>query len=85
MSPEISPIYKFSTKSLDSHPSVPGTPATQSIPVPNLKRLNPFPIRVEPGYLPSRITDQPLAYLQYGAAPVVITLHFRQKEKAHED
>ena len=34
---------------------------------------------VEPDYLPSWVTNQPLAYLRYGAAPAVVTLHFGNK------
>jgi hypothetical protein len=34
---------------------------------------------VEPDYLPSWVTNQPLAYLRYGAAPAVVTLHFGHK------
>ena len=34
---------------------------------------------VEPDHLPSWMTNQPLAYLRYGAAPAVVTLHFGHK------
>ncbi len=55
----------------------PGTLAIRSAPA-----LHPSYGRrfsVEPGGLPWWVTDQPLAYLRYGAAPVVLTLHFRHK------
>ena len=59
-------------------PSVaPGTIAKTS-PTP-LKPMHNSAFSVEPGSLPSWITEQPLAYLKYGAAPAVVTLHFGHK------
>jgi len=58
-----------------SRPQVmPGTLATAS--APQLKPVHKSSFSVTPDYLPSWITNQPLAYLQYGAAPAVVTLHF---------
>jgi hypothetical protein len=54
--------------------AVPGTLATDS--ASPLTPAHKSAIRVEPDYLPSWITNQPLAYLRYGAAPAVVTLHF---------
>ncbi|MBV8476781.1 MAG: hypothetical protein JOZ36_08955 [Acidobacteria bacterium] len=63
---------------LSSRPSlVPGTLATVSSST--LKTSHKSGFSVEPDYLPSWVTNQPLAYLQYGAAPAVVTLHFGHK------
>jgi hypothetical protein len=56
---------------------VPGTIAKSS--ATPLKPSHKSAFSVEPDYLPSWITDQPLAYLKYGAAPAVVTLHFGHK------
>src|SRR5205814_10518736 len=56
---------------------VPGTIAKSS--KTPLKPNHKSAISVEPDYLPSWITDQPLAYSRYGAAPAVVTLHFGHK------
>jgi hypothetical protein len=72
-------------KVLNATPAVPGTLATNTTPAPNLKPQDPFSVRLQPDSLPSWVTNQPLAYLRYGAAPAVVTLHFGHKEKAHED
>jgi hypothetical protein len=57
-----------------SQPSImPGTLATASH---ALKPVHKSSFSVEPDYLPSWVTNQPLSYLQYGAAPAVVTLHF---------
>jgi hypothetical protein len=58
-------------------PVAPGTVAKSS-PMP-LKPGRTSAFSVEPDYLPSWITDQPLAYSRYGAAPAVVTLHFGHK------
>jgi hypothetical protein len=55
----------------------PGTLAKIASPAPNTGRKSGF--SVEPDYLPSWVTNQPLAYLRYGAAPAVVTLHFGHK------
>lgn len=52
----------------------PGTIATSSAMPLKLTRKSAFSF--EPDYLPSWITNQPLAYERYGAAPAVATLHF---------
>ncbi len=62
---------------LSRPPVVPGTLATTS--TPTLETSHKSGFSVEPDYLPSWITNQPLAYLQYGAAPAVVTLHFGHK------
>ena len=56
---------------------VPGTIAKSS--ATPLKPNHKSAISVEPDYLPSWITDQPVPYLRYGAAPAVVTLHFGHK------
>lgn len=53
---------------------MPGTLAKDSTPA--LKPGQKSAFSVEPDYLPSWVTNQPLAYLRYGAAPAVVTLHF---------
>lgn len=53
---------------------MPGTLAKNSTPA--LKPAQKSAFSVEPDYLPSWVTNQPLAYLRYGAAPAVVTLHF---------
>jgi hypothetical protein len=58
-------------------PVVPATIAKSS--ATPLKPPHKSAFSVEPDYLPSWITDQPLAYLRYGAAPAVATLHFGHK------
>lgn len=55
----------------------PGTIAKIAAPAPGSSRKSGF--SVEPDYLPSWVTNQPLAYLRYGAAPAVATLHFGHK------
>lgn len=82
---EIAPIYKVAAKTSDSTPGVPGTLATNASRAPKAKLQNPFSVRVEPDSLPSWVTNQPLAYMQYGAAPAVVTLHFGRKDKAEKD
>jgi hypothetical protein len=57
--------------------AVPGTIAKSS--ATPLKPSHNSAFSVEPDYLPSWITNQPFAYLRYGAAPAVVTLHFGQK------
>ena len=57
---------------------VPGTVA--KISAAPLKPTHSNGFSVEPDYLPSWITNQPLAYLKYGAAPAVVTVHFGHKE-----
>jgi hypothetical protein len=68
---------QFLDKSSGLAPAVPGTIETAS--APTLKPKHTSLIRVEPGYLPACLTDQPLAYLKYGAAPAVVTLQFGHK------
>ena len=82
---EIAPLYKVATTTSDSTPAVPGTLATNASRAPQAKLQNPISVRVEPDYLPSWITNQPLAYMQYGAAPAVVTLHFGRKDNADKD
>lgn len=82
---EIAAISRVPLKALDSNPAVPGTLATNATPALKAKPQNPFSVRVEPDTLPSWITNQPLAYMQYGAAPAVVTLHFGHKDKAQNN
>ena len=56
---------------------MPGTIAKSSAMPLKPGRTNTF--SVQPDYLPSWMTDQPLAYLRYGAAPAVVTIHFGHK------
>ena len=56
---------------------VPGTIAKSSA-MP-LKPSHKSALRVEADSLPSWVSNQPLAYLRYGAAPAVVTLHFGHK------
>jgi len=62
-------------------PPAPGTIAPTiakvAAPAPSTGHKSGF--SVEPDYLPSWVTNQPLAYLRYGAAPAVATLHFGHK------
>jgi hypothetical protein len=58
-------------------PLAPGTIA--NVPASPLKPSHKSGFSVEPDYLPSWVTNQPLAYLRYGAAPAVATLHFGHK------
>ena len=85
LSSQIVPVCKLPAKVLDSSPAVPGTLATNSNPAPKPKAETPFQVSVKPDYLPSWETNQPLAYLRYGAAPAVVTLHFKHKEKPHDN
>jgi hypothetical protein len=55
----------------------PGTLANSS-PMP-LKPGRNSMFSMQPDYLPSWMTDQPLSYLRYGAAPAVVTIHFGHK------
>lgn len=55
----------------------PGTLANST--APSIKPPHKSAFSVEPDYLPSWITNQPYAYLQYGAVPAVATLHFGRK------
>jgi hypothetical protein len=55
----------------------PGTIAKSS--AAPLKPSHTSGFRVEPDYLPSWVTNEPLSYLRYGAAPAVVTLHFGRK------
>jgi hypothetical protein len=64
-------------KTDDSRPVAPGTIATSS--APDLRSTRGSSFRVEPDYLPSWITNQPLAYLRYGAAPAVVNVQFGRK------
>jgi hypothetical protein len=57
--------------------ALPGTTGKSSATPPKLVQKSAF--SVEPDYLPSWVTNQPLAYLRYGAAPAVVTLHFGHK------
>jgi hypothetical protein len=54
--------------------ATPGTLGKNS--TPDLKPIQKSAFTVEPDYLPSWETIQPLSYLRYGAAPAVVTLHF---------
>ena len=70
-------VLKPSAEPSGRNSVVPGTLAKSSV-----TPLKPSPssgFSVEPDYLPSWITNQPLAYLKYGAAPAVVTLHFGHK------
>ena len=53
---------------------MPGAPAKDSALSPKPSHKSSF--SVEPDYLPSWITNQPLSSLKYGAVPAVVMLHF---------
>lgn len=82
---EIAPMTRVATTTLEPKPIVPGTLASSATPSAKPKPVNPFSVRVEPDTLPSWVMNQPMAYMQYGAAPAVVTLHFGHKDNAQKN
>jgi hypothetical protein len=74
---DLSSANQLLLKTGDSQAVVPGTIATS--PAPDLRSSRGSSFRVEPDYLPPWITNQPLSYLRYGAAPAVVRLQFGRK------
>ena len=58
-------------------PLAPGTLRNTAAPAVEQSKKSKF--SVMPDYLPSWVTNQPLAYMQYGATPAVMTIHFGAK------
>jgi hypothetical protein len=82
---EILPVYKIPVQDLVSTPAAPRTPGTTSTSAAKLRPGTPLQVRVQPDSLPSWVTNQPTASLQYGAAPAVVTLHIGHKDKIQKD
>ena len=74
---DLSSANQLLLKTDESHLAVPGKIAPSS--APDLRSTRGSSFRVEPDYLPSWITNQPLSYLRYGAAPAVVRLEFGRK------